>query len=94
MVVSAASSLTFWVGDRVSLPLRAVNGKEPYAWNYINLPPQLSGNSSGGVFGLFDQEGYYTFSASACDSSGLIADAFFTLNIQPVKVIKGKDSSM
>lgn len=91
MVVSAVSSLTFWVSDKVLLQLRAVNGKEPYAWNYINLPSQLSGNSTGGVSGVFDQEGYYTFSASASDSFGLIADAFFTVNIQPFTLIKGKD---
>jgi hypothetical protein len=42
------------------------------------------------VTGFFDQEGYYTFSASACDSLGSIADSFYTLNIQPAKVAKGK----
>jgi hypothetical protein len=69
--------------------LQAINGKEPYTWNYINLPYKLSGNESGIVYGSIDQEGYYTFSASASDSLGATADSYFTLNIQPVTMING-----
>lgn len=90
MVVNSNLRLTYQAGDTIELTLYAINGKEPYTWNYINLPPQLSGNASGVITGKFDKEGYYTFSASASDSLGSIADSFFTLNIQPAALVKGK----
>lgn len=47
------------------------------------MPSCLAGDASGLISGVFEQEGYYSFSASANDNSGSIADSYFTFNIQP-----------
>lgn len=83
------SSLTYSVGDKINITLSAINGKPQYTWNYINLPPQLSGNVFGSIAGVFNIEGYYSFSASVSDSTGVIADSYLTINIQPKSVLKG-----
>jgi hypothetical protein len=71
----------------VNLNLQAQNGNPPYTWNYLNLPSQLSGDNSGNIKGSFDQEGYYSFSASAADSKGNAVDSYYTLNIQPKTLV-------
>ena len=43
----------------------------------------------GTVNGSFIQEGYYTFSATVADSTGLTTDSYITVNVQPVSA--GKD---
>lgn len=43
----------------------------------------------GSVNGSFIQEGYYTFSATVADSTGLTTDSYITVNVQPLSV--GKD---
>jgi len=83
------NSLTFSVGDKINITLTALNGKAQYTWNYLNLPPQLSGNVFGSITGVFNIEGYYSFSASLSDSSGMSADSYITINIQPKSVLKG-----
>jgi hypothetical protein len=71
------------VGDKIELFLQAKNGQNPYTWNFLNLPAQLKGDQSGKLLGSFDQEGYYSFSASCSDGSGSNADSYMTFNIQP-----------
>ena len=83
------SGLTYSVGDKINITLSALNGKPQYTWNYINLPPQLSGNVFGYITGVFNIEGYYSFSASVSDSSGVTADSYLSINIQPKSVLKG-----
>lgn len=43
----------------------------------------------GTVNGSFIQEGYYTFSATVADSTGLTTDSYITVNVQPLSA--GKD---
>lgn len=43
----------------------------------------------GSVNGSFIQEGYYTFSATVADSTGLTTDSYITVNVQPLSA--GKD---
>ena len=86
------SSLTYSVGDKINITLSALNGKPQYTWNYMSLPPQLSGNIFGCISGVFNIEGYYSFSASVSDSSGVAADSYLTINIQPKSVLKGNIS--
>ncbi len=88
IVVSSNNSFTYAVGNKVNLNLQAKAGKAPYTWTYNNLPGQLIGGKDGIISGIFDQEGYYSFSASACDSEGAIADSYFTFNVQPVTAVK------
>jgi len=89
IVLSASNnSFVYTVGKKVSLNLQAKEGKAPYTWTYNSLPAQLVGGIDGIISGLFDQEGYYSFSASACDSLGAIADSYFTINVQPTKVVQ------
>lgn len=88
IVVSPKSSLTYSVGDSINLSLEASNGKNPYTWNFLNLPAGLKADSNGNIVGSFEQEGYYSFSASACDESGETADSYFTFNIQPKTLVK------
>lgn len=90
IVVSSNNSFTYAVGNKVNLNLQAKAGKAPYTWTYNNLPAQLVGGKDGIISGIFDQEGYYSFSASACDNLGAIADSYFTFNVQPTAVVKSK----
>jgi hypothetical protein len=83
VVSSSNSTFTYSVGKKVSLSLQAKAGNAPYTWTYNNLPAQLVGNKDGSLSGIFEQEGYYSFSASACDNAGAIADSYFTFNVQP-----------
>jgi hypothetical protein len=83
------SSLTYSLGDKINITLAALNGKGQYTWSYLNLPPQLNGNILGCISGVFNIEGYYSFSASVSDSSGVTADSYLTINIQPKSVLKG-----
>jgi hypothetical protein len=76
-------SLTYAVGDKINITLVALNGKPTYTWSYINLPPQLNGNIFGTITGIFNIEGYYSFAASVSDNSGVAADLYLTINIQP-----------
>jgi hypothetical protein len=87
IVVSSNNSFTYAVGNKVNLNLQARAGKAPYTWTYNNLPAQLVGGKDGIISGIFDQEGYYSFSASACDSAGAIADSYFTFNVQPTTAV-------
>lgn len=43
----------------------------------------------GSVNGSFIQEGYYTFSVTVADSTGLTTDSYITVNVQPLSA--GKD---
>lgn len=43
----------------------------------------------GTVNGSFIQEGYYTFSATVADSTGLTTDSYITVNVQPLSAGKG-----
>jgi hypothetical protein len=88
IVVNSNNSYTYGVGNKVNLNLQAKAGKAPYTWTYNNLPAQLVGGKEGIISGIFDQEGYYSFSASACDSAGAIADSYFTFNVQPTTAVK------
>lgn len=88
VVSSSSNALTYAVGNSINLNLQAKNGKAPYTWTYNNLPAQLVADKEGKISGLFDQEGYYSFSASACDSAGAIADSYFTINVQPTSAVK------
>lgn len=88
IVVNSNKTLTYLVGDQVNFNLDAQNGKAPYTWSYVNLPSQLNGDKSGRIIGSFNQEGYYSFSASANDGSGSNADSYFTFNVQPKSVTK------
>ena len=88
IVVNSNNSFTYAVGDMVDLNLHAQDGKAPYTWTYNNLPAQLVGGKDGSISGTFNQEGYYSFSASACDSAGAIADSYYTFNIQPPSAVK------
>jgi hypothetical protein len=88
IVLNERSSLTYSAGDKINFSLQAKNGKSPYTWSYVNLPSQLVGDKDGNVSGSFDQEGYYSFSASANDNSGSNADSYFTFNVQPKGVKK------
>lgn len=83
VVSSSSNALTYAVGNKINVNLQAKSGKAPYTWTYNNLPAQLVGDKDGLISGVFDQEGYYSFSASACDSAGAIADSYFTFNVQP-----------
>lgn len=88
IVVSSNSSFTYAVGDKIGFNLKAKDGKAPYTWTYNNLPADLVGDKDGSIYGSFLKEGYYSFSASACDSAGSIADSYFTFNVQPTTVVK------
>lgn len=88
IVVNSNKALTYLVGDKIDFSLDARNGKAPYTWNFLNLPSQLTADRNGRISGVFSQEGYYSFSASANDGSGANADSYFTFNIQPKSVAK------
>jgi hypothetical protein len=88
VVSSSSNALTYTVGSNINIGLQAKDGKAPYTWTYNNLPAQLVGDRNGKISGSFDREGYYSFSASACDNAGAIADSYYTFNIQPTTVVK------
>lgn len=88
IVVNNNNQYTFLVGDKIDFSIQAQNGKGPYKWSYNNLPSSLSASADGKITGLFSTEGYYSFSASACDSLGSIADSYFTVNVQPKTLTK------
>jgi len=90
IVVSPNSSLTYSVGDKINLALEAKNGKGPFTWSFLRLPAGLKADKNGNIAGSFDQEGYYSFSASCSDESGSSADSYFTFNVQPKTLIKCK----
>lgn len=92
IVVSSNSTFTYAVGDKVGFNLQAKDGKAPYTWTYNNLPAELVGDKDGIISGIFNREGYYSFSASACDSLGAIADSYYTINVQPVTAAKSNFS--
>jgi hypothetical protein len=46
------------------------------------------------IEGIFDEVGYYSFSASCSDSNGQNADSYFTFNIQPRTIVRSKIFSM
>ena len=83
IVVGPRRSLTYIVGDKISLNLGTEHGKAPFKWDFMNLPDALNANSDGIIRGVFEQEGYYSFSATVSDADGNLADSFFTINIQP-----------
>ena len=87
VVNSADRSFTYKVGDPISIALEAQHGKAPYTWNYLSLPDGLSGSKDGKITGRFQKDGYYSFSASANDASGELADCYYTFNIQPQTVV-------
>lgn len=68
IVVSPNSTFTYKVGSNINLALSAKNGKSPYTWTFDKLPSGLNGDKNGKLIGSFSQQGYYSFSASACDS--------------------------
>jgi len=67
IVVNPKSTLTYAVGDQINLSLEAKNGKNPYTWSFLHLPTGIKADKSGNLIGKFDQEGYYSFSASCSD---------------------------
>ena len=87
VVNSQKRTFTYKVGDQISLGLEASQGIAPYAWNYVNLPNGLVGTKEGKVSGLFEETGYYSFSASANDAEGNVADGYYTFNIQPTSSV-------
>ena len=83
IVVNKKESLTWIVGDKIDFALKTEHGKAPFKWDFVNLPEQLIAGSDGIIRGVFEQEGYYSFSASVSDAEGNAADSFFTFNVQP-----------
>lgn len=83
IVVNPRESLTYIVGDKINLGLKTEHGKNPLKWNFLNLPAELIGQEDGVIRGIFEKEGYYSFSATANDAEGHFADCYFTLNVQP-----------
>lgn len=63
----------FTVGQSVQVSLNAKQGVSPYTWNFLNLPDGLVHDGKGRLSGKFNQEGYYTFTASCSDSQGSVA---------------------
>jgi hypothetical protein len=94
IVVNSNNQYTFLVGDKIDFSIQAQNGKAPYKWSYNNLPSSISASEDGRITGLFSAEGCYSFSASACDSDGSIADSYFTFNVQPKTLTRCKDIFM
>lgn len=78
-----ASSLVYKVGNKVNVNLQAVNGKTPYTWSFVNLPAGLTGDKTGRITGVIQNEGYYSFNAICNDVTGQSADVYYTLNVQP-----------
>ena len=87
IVNSEKRSFVYKTGDKVQIELKATHGQSPYAWSYLNLPAGLVGTKDGKVHGLFNEVGYYSFSASANDADGNTADCYYTFNIQPANAV-------
>ena len=85
-IVTNRKSLTWIVGDKIDFALHAEHGKAPFLWDYMNLPKQLTAGADGIIKGVFEEEGYYSFEATATDADGNFAEAYLTFNVQPRKV--------
>lgn len=69
------------VGRQVSLTLTASNAPGPYFWTITGLPPGLSSDSAGNIFGRPTTTGTYTVSAEV-DAQGFLGSLeFFTWTI-------------
>jgi len=88
IIVSPSNNYVYQAGDQINLKLAANNGVSPYTWSYINLPSELRGDKDGVLNGVFNREGYYSFSASCSDSNGKAVDSYFTFNVQPKTLTK------
>lgn len=78
-----AQEFIYEIGQNIVMSFEVAEGVEPYLWTYMLMPDDLEGTSWGQVTGTFYEEGLYTFGVSVADGQGRVADAFFTLNVQP-----------
>ena len=83
--VTSSSLADGTVGQPYSQTLNAVGGSPAYTWSQSGgvLPPGLSLNGSGTVFGQPTQPGSYSVGVQANDTSGGQAVAAVSINIQP-----------
>jgi hypothetical protein len=63
-------------------------------WTFTNLPAGLIADMRGTVNGSFIQTGYYTFSATVADSSGITTDSYITINAQPYSALTSNQSTL
>lgn len=82
-------------GQPYSFAFTALNGTTPYAWSVVSgsLPEGLQLSSTGILAGVPAEEGSFTFTIRASDSTARTADRTFTLLITEAAEVYGIDAS-
>ena len=70
------------VGENYNQTLAGLGGIKPYAWSMNNLPPGLSGSSSGTISGVPEIAADYSVDISVTDTDGAVASKTLTLTVR------------